>query len=137
MHACVCVCVFMYACMYYAFVCVYTHMHAYIHTYIHRYIHRCMHTYIYVCMYVGVSLLKHGFILFYIIIFFPYSEKALKSGSGIDASNWINSGPVHSEVESKLQNLLIELGQQNKILGIQVYHFTCKHLIELWFQIVV
>ena len=97
----------------------------------------CMHACTYVCMYVGVSLLKHGFVLFYIIIFFPYSEKALKFGSGIDASNWINSGPVHSEVESKLQNLLIELGQQNKILGIQVYHFTCKHLIELWFQIVV
>ena len=73
----------------------------------------------------------------YLDIMRPFAETALKVGSGIDASNWINSGPVHSEVESKLQNLLIDLGQQNKILGIQVYRLTCKHIIELWFQIVV
>ena len=111
------------------FVCAYVYMHVCMCI--------CMHACIYVCTYVSVSVLKTGFILFYIIIFFPYSETALKVGSGIDASNWINSGPVHSEVESKLQNLLIDLGQQNKILGIQVYRLTCKHIIELWFQIVV
>lgn len=49
-----------------------------------------------------------------------WSEHALKPGSGLDASSWIHSGPVHSEVESKLQKLLLELGRQNKILGIQV-----------------
>lgn len=36
-------------------------------------------------------------------------------------SQWIFDSPVHSDVEAKLRNLLIELGNADKILGIQVY----------------
>lgn len=49
-----------------------------------------------------------------------WSEHALRPGSSLDTSSWIHSSRVHSEVERKLQKLLLELGQQNKILGIQV-----------------
>jgi len=34
---------------------------------------------------------------------------------------WIFDSPVHSEVESKLRQLLIDLGNNDKILGIQVH----------------
>lgn len=49
-----------------------------------------------------------------------WSEHAFKLGSSVNASSWIHSSPARSEVESKLQRLLLDLGQQNKILGIQV-----------------
>lgn len=35
-------------------------------------------------------------------------------------SQWIFDSPVHSDVEAKLRNLLIDLGNADKILGIQV-----------------
>lgn len=35
-------------------------------------------------------------------------------------AQWVFDTPVHSEVETKLRNLLIDLGNADKILGIQV-----------------
>ncbi|KAJ8758671.1 hypothetical protein K2173_000392 [Erythroxylum novogranatense] len=35
-------------------------------------------------------------------------------------STWIHDSPVHSQVETKLRQLLLELGNSDKILGIQV-----------------
>ncbi|KAI5082819.1 hypothetical protein GOP47_0002562 [Adiantum capillus-veneris] len=66
----------------------------------------------------------------YVDIMRPFAETALwsepsfKCGSSLNASSWIHGSRVHSEVENKLQRLLLDLGQQNKILGIQVcaYH---------------
>eukprot|EP00250_Pteridium_aquilinum_P020341 c24788_g2_i1 orf=561-3449(-) len=49
-----------------------------------------------------------------------WSEHAFRPGLILDASGWIHSSRVHSEVETKLHKLLLELGQQKKILGIQV-----------------
>lgn len=34
---------------------------------------------------------------------------------------WIDDTPVHSDVEAKLRQLLVDLGRNNKILGIQVW----------------
>ena len=36
-------------------------------------------------------------------------------------AQWIYNTPVHSDVEAKLRNLLVDLGNANKILGIQVH----------------
>lgn len=35
-------------------------------------------------------------------------------------AQWIHDSPVHSEVEEKLRHFLVELGKENKILGMQV-----------------
>lgn len=35
-------------------------------------------------------------------------------------AQWIYNTPVHSDVEAKLRQLLVELGNNDKILGIQV-----------------
>ncbi|KAJ0248605.1 ABC1 family protein [Hirschfeldia incana] len=59
----------------------------------------------------------------YLDIMRPFAESVLlgsiSRGPTVDAS-WIHDSPVHSDVESKLRNLLIELGSIQKILGIQV-----------------
>ncbi|CAN7024806.1 unnamed protein product [Brassica rapa subsp. trilocularis] len=59
----------------------------------------------------------------YLDIMRPFAESVLlgsiSRGPTVDAS-WIHDSPVHSDVESKLKKLLIELGSIQKILGIQV-----------------
>ncbi|XP_065849001.1 uncharacterized protein [Euphorbia lathyris] len=53
----------------------------------------------------------------------PFAEYALQGsinkGPEINAQ-WIYNTPVHSDVEAKLRQLLVELGNEEKILGIQV-----------------
>ncbi|KAJ7958616.1 Beta-lactamase-related protein [Quillaja saponaria] len=53
----------------------------------------------------------------------PFAESCLKGhifrGPSVNDS-WICDTPVHSDVEAKLRQLLVELGSNNKILGIQV-----------------
>lgn len=45
--------------------------------------------------------------------------RSISRGPTVDA-HWIHDSPIHSEVESKLRKLLVELGSIQKILGIQV-----------------
>ncbi|XP_074587630.1 protein ACTIVITY OF BC1 COMPLEX KINASE 8, chloroplastic-like [Curcuma longa] len=55
----------------------------------------------------------------YLDIMRPFAESTLL-GSGPSTTNqWIYNSPVHSDVEAKLRQLLIELGNE-KILGVQV-----------------
>ncbi|WCJ30547.1 ABC1 family protein [Euphorbia peplus] len=53
----------------------------------------------------------------------PFAEYALQGsinkGPAVNAQ-WIYDAPVHSDVEAKLRQLLVELGNEEKILGIQV-----------------
>ncbi|XP_054788439.1 uncharacterized protein LOC129294250 [Prosopis cineraria] len=59
----------------------------------------------------------------YLDIMRPFAESVLSGyinqGPSIN-SRWIYDTPVHSDVEAKLRQLLIELGSNDKILGIQV-----------------
>ncbi|KAJ4887887.1 ABC1 family protein [Raphanus sativus] len=59
----------------------------------------------------------------YLDIMRPFAESVLlgsiSRGPTVDSS-WIHDSPVHSDVESKLRKLLVELGSIQKILGIQV-----------------
>ncbi|CAN0859362.1 Esterase/beta-lactamase LipL [Linum grandiflorum] len=53
----------------------------------------------------------------------PFAESVLQGYiNKAPASNtqWIYDTPVHSDVEAKLRRLLVELGNQEKILGVQV-----------------
>ncbi|CAI9284946.1 unnamed protein product [Lactuca saligna] len=59
----------------------------------------------------------------YLNIMRPFAESVLKSNiSNTPSSNpkWVYDTPVHSDVEDKLRRLLVELGNANRILGIQV-----------------
>ncbi|KAJ9167570.1 hypothetical protein P3X46_019192 [Hevea brasiliensis] len=52
----------------------------------------------------------------------PFAESALQGnlkGPAVNAQ-WIYDTPSHSDVETKLRKLLVELGNEEKILGIQV-----------------
>ncbi|ESW33524.1 hypothetical protein PHAVU_001G077100 [Phaseolus vulgaris] len=59
----------------------------------------------------------------YMDIMRPFAESVLSGyisrGPSVN-DRWIFDSPVHSEVESKLRQLLIEMGNNDKILGIQV-----------------
>ncbi|CAN8252221.1 unnamed protein product [Cochlearia groenlandica] len=59
----------------------------------------------------------------YLDIMRPFAESVLMGsitrGPTVD-SHWIHDSPIHSDVESKLRKLLIELGSMQKILGVQV-----------------
>ncbi|KAI9097610.1 hypothetical protein K1719_025381 [Acacia pycnantha] len=59
----------------------------------------------------------------YLDIMRPFAESVLSGyinrGPSVN-SRWIFDTPVHSDVEAKLRQLLIELGSNDKILGIQV-----------------
>ncbi|KAL3587249.1 hypothetical protein D5086_014116 [Populus alba] len=53
----------------------------------------------------------------------PFAESVLqeKIAKGPSANaQWIYDTPVHSDVEAKLRQILVELGNEDKILGIQV-----------------
>ncbi|KAI3690319.1 hypothetical protein L2E82_48299 [Cichorium intybus] len=59
----------------------------------------------------------------YLNIMRPFAESVLKTNiNNRPSSNtkWVYDSPVHSDVEAKLRRLLIELGNANRILGIQV-----------------
>ncbi|RZB57563.1 Protein ACTIVITY OF BC1 COMPLEX KINASE 8, chloroplastic isoform D [Glycine soja] len=64
----------------------------------------------------------------YMDIMRPFAESVLSGGTlaryiskGPSLNDrWIFDSPVHSDVESKLRQLLIEMGNNDKILGIQV-----------------
>ncbi|XP_045811188.1 uncharacterized protein LOC123905566 isoform X2 [Trifolium pratense] len=59
----------------------------------------------------------------YMDIMRPFAESVLSGfisrGPSVN-DGWVFNSPVHSDVESKLRKLLIELGNNDKILGIQV-----------------
>ncbi|KAK0571202.1 hypothetical protein LWI29_012394 [Acer saccharum] len=59
----------------------------------------------------------------YMDIMRPFAESVLKEhnnkGPEVNAQ-WIHETPVHSDVEAKLRQFLIELGKDDKILGMQV-----------------
>ncbi|GAB2222960.1 hypothetical protein Droror1_Dr00017092 [Drosera rotundifolia] len=59
----------------------------------------------------------------YLEIMRPFAESVLagsiSKGIAVNAQ-WIHDTPVHSDVEAKLRNLLLELGSAGRILGIQV-----------------
>ncbi|KAI5673036.1 hypothetical protein M9H77_13400 [Catharanthus roseus] len=59
----------------------------------------------------------------YIDIMRPFAESVLQCNVNkalMLNAQWVFDTPVHSEVETKLRNLLIDLGNADKILGIQV-----------------
>ena len=58
----------------------------------------------------------------YMDIMKPFAEAVLGNINKTPAANaqWIYDTPVHSDVEAKLRRLLVELGNNDKILGIQV-----------------
>ncbi|XP_050278530.1 uncharacterized protein LOC126720255 isoform X2 [Quercus robur] len=59
----------------------------------------------------------------YLDIMRPFAESALRGhisrGPRVN-DHWIYDTPVHSDVEAKLRQFLVELGNNDKILGIQV-----------------
>ncbi|KAL5558780.1 hypothetical protein UlMin_034991 [Ulmus minor] len=59
----------------------------------------------------------------YLDIMRPFAESVLRenipNGPMVN-DQWIYDTPIHSNIESKLRQLLIELGRNDKILGIQV-----------------
>ncbi|KAJ9702215.1 hypothetical protein PVL29_004113 [Vitis rotundifolia] len=61
--------------------------------------------------------------IIYLDIMRPFAESVLQGyinkGPTVN-SPWIYDTPVHSDVEAKLRRLLVELGNDDKILGIQV-----------------
>ncbi|KAH9306762.1 hypothetical protein KI387_011166, partial [Taxus chinensis] len=60
----------------------------------------------------------------YLDIMRPFAESTLMAGNLrselADNSGWIYDTPVHSEVETRLRQLLLELGRQQYIIGIQI-----------------
>ncbi|XVE97222.1 hypothetical protein REPUB_Repub03eG0002100 [Reevesia pubescens] len=58
----------------------------------------------------------------YLDIMRPFAESVLGNINKTPTSNaqWVYNTPVHSDVEAKLRQLLVELGNNDKILGIQV-----------------
>ncbi|KAK8582101.1 hypothetical protein V6N12_072297 [Hibiscus sabdariffa] len=55
----------------------------------------------------------------YLDIMRPFAESVLQGGPAANVQ-WIYNTPVHSDIEAKLRQLLVELGNNDKILGIQV-----------------
>lgn len=65
------------------------------------------------------SLFCLPFISHWIVDFF-FCVRYINKGPAVN-SQWIYDTPVHSDVETKLRRLLVELGNDDKILGIQVH----------------
>ncbi|KAJ6758789.1 ABC1 FAMILY PROTEIN [Salix koriyanagi] len=62
----------------------------------------------------------------------PFAESVLqeKIAKGpSENAQWINDTPVHSDVEAKLRQILVELGNDDKILGIQVCAYKDEEVI--------
>ncbi|KAG6649392.1 uncharacterized protein LOC122315961 [Carya illinoinensis] len=70
----------------------------------------------------GLSSLMNARIV-YLDIMRPFAESVLQGniyrGPAVN-DQWVYDTPVHSDVEAKLRKLLVELGNNEKILGIQV-----------------
>ncbi|XP_014504335.1 uncharacterized protein LOC106764583 isoform X1 [Vigna radiata var. radiata] len=70
--------------------------------------------------------------IIYMDIMRPFAESVLSGyisrGPSVN-DRWIFDSPVHSEVESKLRQLLIEFGNNDKILGIQVCAYKDEEVI--------
>ncbi|CAM6051335.1 unnamed protein product [Sphagnum compactum] len=60
----------------------------------------------------------------YLEIMRPFAEMAfgnvVKSGRLLEISSWICNTPSHSPTETKLRELLVELGHKQRVLGVQV-----------------
>ncbi|KAK9077791.1 hypothetical protein SSX86_006129 [Deinandra increscens subsp. villosa] len=59
----------------------------------------------------------------YLNIMRPFAESVLKSDMNHGPSSnpkWVCDSPVHSDVEAKLRRFLVELGNADRILGIQI-----------------
>lgn len=67
----------------------------------------------------------------YLDIMRPFAESALlgnlRPGAAI-STQWIYDTPIHSDVEVKLRDLLVELGNE-KVLGIQVCAYKDGHVV--------
>jgi hypothetical protein len=50
-----------------------------------------------------------------------YSGNVVKSGRLLEISSWICNTPSHSPTETKLRELLVELGRKQQVLGVQVW----------------
>lgn len=48
------------------------------------------------------------------------SGNVLTSGRQLESSSWIHKTPSHSTVETKLRELLLDLGREEQVLGVQV-----------------
>lgn len=48
------------------------------------------------------------------------SGNVLKSGRSLETDSWVHKTPSHSSVETKLRELLLHLGREEQILGVQV-----------------
>ncbi|XP_062098418.1 uncharacterized protein LOC133804281 isoform X2 [Humulus lupulus] len=61
--------------------------------------------------------------IIYLDIMRPFAEYALQGNINKEAKvndQWIYDTPIHSDLEAKLRQLLVELGSSDKILGIQI-----------------
>ncbi|KAI3756154.1 hypothetical protein L1987_55970 [Smallanthus sonchifolius] len=47
----------------------------------------------------------------------------------VSSARWIYDSPVYSDVEAKLRRFLVDLGNANRILGIQVCAYKDGHVI--------
>jgi hypothetical protein len=56
------------------------------------------------------------------------SGNVVKSGRLLETSSWICNTPSHSPTETKLRELLVELGRKQRVLGVQVW-------LSVFFQI--
>ena len=59
-----------------------------------------------------------------VFVFVLFCVRYINKGPAVN-SQWVCDTPVHSDVETKLRRFLVELGNDDKILGIQV-HFTIQ-----------
>lgn len=61
--------------------------------------------------------------IIYLDIMRPFAETVLLGDIDkppVTSPQWICNTPIHTDVEAKLRQLLVELGQEDKILGVQV-----------------
>jgi len=63
----------------------------------------------------------HQFVLILITLTWLCSGNVVKSGRLLETSSWICNTPSHSPTETKLRELLVELGRKQRVLGVQVW----------------
>lgn len=56
------------------------------------------------------------------------SGNVLGSGRKLETESWVHKTPSHSSVETKLRELLLNLGREDSILGVQVRFFSVPKL---------
>jgi aarF domain-containing kinase len=73
----------------------------------------------------GLSSMLGGRVV-YLEVMRPFAETALfsgnvlRSGRMLETESWVHKSPSHSSVETKLRELLLNLGREDQILGVQV-----------------